>query len=70
MCIYLQVGFAIATCAELALPTSGIFGTWGGNEANAYIGAAILLIATAAVRLVELLDCFVQNLLHRGMERL
>lgn len=47
---FVQVGFAVAFCAELALPTSGLFGAWNSEKYSAYLGAAAVLITSAAVR--------------------
>lgn len=47
--ISVQVGFAAAFCAELALPSSGLFGAWGSDGYNAFLGAAVLLIGAAGV---------------------
>ena len=45
----LQVGFAVAVCAEVALPSSGLFGAWGSDSYNTLLGSAAALLAGAVV---------------------
>lgn len=44
-----MVGFAVAVCAELALPQSGLFGAWGSDNYNTLLGASAALIAGAVI---------------------
>jgi len=44
-----MVGFAVAVCAEVALPQSGLFGAWGSENYTNLIGASVALIAGAVV---------------------
>lgn len=43
-----QIGFIVASIAELAVPRQGLFGSWA--HFDAFAGCAGLLIATSAVR--------------------
>jgi len=45
----MQVGFAVAVWAEVALPQGGLFGAWGSDNYNTLMGASAALIAGAVV---------------------
>jgi hypothetical protein len=47
--VHLQVGFAVAVWAEIALPQGGLFGAWGSDNYNTLMGASAALIAGAVV---------------------